>query len=162
MPTPTLDQIRAAVGEKIFRLDSALAVHTYERYTKAASDLVAMYKSEESAADGPRLFGLHIRNLTTRQIFIDTGRWSIYHGWRLRVFLSLDDSDESEKIFDNKIEQIRVAFRDDPDLGQLIMDCTEPNGNVDGIQKLASQPVMFAGVLCHSADLGLTTQHLEP
>jgi len=155
---PTLDEIRVAIAEKIFNLDPSVAVHQYERYTKNASDLVAMYKS---GSDGDaRLHGWHVRRFATREELVAVGEWSIWHSWRIRGFMSLDDADESEKLFDTEIEAIRDSFREDETLGGLVLENIAPSGEA-GIQVLASQPVMFAGVLCHSAELGLTTQHLE-
>lgn len=157
---PTVNEIRAAIAEKIFSLDKTVAVHEYERYAKSNSDLVAMYKSGDDAATA-RLHGWHIRNIATREVFVDTGRWSIWHTWRIRGFMSLDDKNETEKLFDTFIESIRDAFRTDDSLGGLLFSCTEPDGNVNGVQKLNAMPVFFGGVLCHSAELGLTTQHLQ-
>lgn len=155
---PTLNQIRAKIAEKIFALDNAVAVHEYERYTKNASDLVALYKS--GPPENPRLHGWYVRRVGTKEIFVDTGRWSIYHAWRMRGFMALDDADETEKLFDERIEAIRDTFRYDPDLGGLVFECIAQNGE-SGVQVISSGPVLFAGVLCHSAELGLTTQHLQ-
>ena len=156
---PSLNQIRAAIAEKIFSLDPSVAVHEYERYTQNASDLIAMYKSGD--AENARLHGWHVRRLATKEVLVDTGRWSIWHTWRIRGFMAIDDADESEKLFDTEIEAIRDAFRADDSLGGLVFECVAQNGDT-GVQVIASQPVLFAGVLCHSAELGLTTQHLEP
>ncbi len=155
---PTLDQIRAAIANKIQGVDAQIAVHDYERYTKQYSDLIAMYKAGDPAA--PRLNGYHVRNVGTRETIVDSGRGSIWHRWRIRGFMSLDDADETEKLFDNQIEAIRDAFRIDDDLGKLVLTCIDDKSGEAGIQLLEQKPVMFAGVLCHSAELGLTTQHL--
>jgi hypothetical protein len=157
---PTIDQIRTKIAEKIFQLDHSVAVHEYERYAKALSDLVAMYKSGDAAS--PRLHGWHIRNIATREKREGVGRWTIWHTWRMRGFMSLDDADATEKLFDAYIESIQVTFRDDETLGGLVFNCDAPGAETTGVQKLEARPVLFAGVLCHSAELGLTTQHLEP
>lgn len=154
---PTLDQIRAKIAEKIFALDNAVAVHEYERYAKDMRVLVALYKS--GPPENPRLHGWYVRRVATKEIFVDTGRWSIWHIWRMRGFMALDDADETEKLFDDFIESIRDTFREDQDLGGLVFQCIAQNGE-SGVQVISSGPVMFAGVLCHSAELGLTTQHL--
>lgn len=155
----TFADIRAAIAAVIQSVDETMAVHEYERYTKNASDLIAMYKSGDP--DNARLHGWHVRRVGTRERAESIGRWSIWHNWRLRGFMALDDADESEKLFDAEIEAIRDAFRADATLGGLVVDCISPDGEMTGAQVLASQPVLFAGVLSHSADLQLWTQHLE-
>jgi len=155
---PTHREIRAKIAEKIFALDNAVAVHEYERYTRNMSDLVAMYKSGD--ADNPRLHGWYVRLVATKEVFVNVSRWSIWHTWRMRGFMALDDADQTELLFDDAIEAIRDDFREDMDLGGLVAECVAENGE-SGVQMISSGPVMFAGVLCHSAELGLTTQHLQ-
>ncbi len=155
---PTVTEIRKAIANKIFAVDPAIAVHDYERYTKQMSDLVAMYKS----GDPPRLNGYHVRKVGTREVFVDTGRWSVWHRWRIRGLMALKDADETEKLFDEQLEAIRDAFRDDDDLGGLILTSIDDRSGEAGIQVLEQKPVMFGDALCHWAELGLTTQHLIP
>jgi len=128
---PTLDEIRVAIAEKIFNLDPSVAVHQYERYTKNASDLVAMYKS---GSDGDaRLHGWHVRRFATREELVAVGEWSIWHSWRIRGFMSLDDADESEKLFDTEIEAIRDSFREDETLGGLVLENIAPSGEAGSV-----------------------------
>ena len=162
---PTVTQLRAAIAEKIFAIDPQIAVHDYERNAKDMSALAALYKSGDPAA--PRLNGYHVRRVATREVFVDTGRWCVWHRWRIRGVMGMSDANASEKLFDEQIEAIRVAFRDiegqvtDP-LGKLILGTIDDKSGEAGIQVLDSKPVMFAGVLCHWAELGLATQHLIP
>ena len=161
MPAPTLNQIRTAIAAKLLAVDATLLVHEYERYTKRMDELLELYVSGD--AGDKRVHGYHIRRSATREILIDTDRWAIYHAWRIRGFLGMDDAAATEKLFDTEIEALRDAFRADDTLGGLVFSLS-PVGSEDqgeiGMQVLSSQPVMFAGVLCHSAELGLTTQHL--
>lgn len=160
MPDPTVSEIRAAIAEKIFSVAPAIAVHDYERYTKNMSDLKALYLSTDPLnADAARLNGYHVRKVSTRRVFVDTGRWSIWHRWRIRGLMALDDADATEKIFDEQIETIADAFRADDTLGGLIAGTVDPESGEAGLQVLESKPVMFADVLSHWAELGLTTQH---
>lgn len=158
---PTVNQIRAAIAEKIHGVNPAVAAHEYERYTKNQSDLLAMYQAPDSLdATKARLNGYHVRKVSTREVFVDTGRWSIWHRWRIRGLMSLDDADESEKLFDTQLEAIRDAFRLDDTLGGLILGTIDPESGEAGMQVIEQKPVMFAGVLCHWAEMGLSTQHL--
>lgn len=155
---PTVDQIRAAIKAKIESVANRGVVHDYERYAKEAAKFATLYKD---AASG-RILGWHVRRVTTREVLVDTDRWSIFHGWRIRGYMSLEDADGTEKLFDAKVEEIRDAFRDDDSLGGLIFSCVNPQNNEAGLQLLDHGPVLLAGVLCHKAELALTTQHLHP
>ncbi len=162
---PTLDQIRAKIAEMMFAAAPAIAVHDYERYTKNMSDLAAMYKSEDPLdPDAARLNGWHVRRITTHEIETAVGGPKVVtHAWEMRGFMALDDADATEKVFDNQIETIRDTFRDDETLGGLIATTVvEQGGNtVAGVQVIESVPVVFAGVLSHSARLRLYTRHYQ-
>lgn len=154
---PTVKQIRDAIKAKIITVANIGVVHTYERYAKDASKFAEFYKFGNPA----RILGWHVRRVSTREHLIDTERWSVLHGWRIRGFKSLDDADATEESFDDQIEQIRDAFRLDDDLGGLVFSLMNPQNSEIGIQVIEHVPVMLAGVLCHKAELGLTTQHLN-
>lgn len=155
---PTLDQIRAAIKTKIEGVGGVAAVvHEYEPYAKTASALKAKYVTGNPA----RLHGYHIRRVTTREILDDIARWHVFVGWRIRGFMSMEDADATEKLFDTKIELIRDAFRADDSLGGILFDSMGQGSKEIGIQVLDHRPVLFADVLCHHAELSLTTQHLN-
>lgn len=157
MPAPTLQQIRDAIKAKMETVAGIGKVHAYERYTQQQSALQTLYKDTASS----RLLGWHIRRTGTREIFLDTGRWVIDHDWKIRGFMALDDADATEQTFDTLIEAIRDAFRSDDSLGSLIFStCIDTKNNQAGVQVEEAVPVLFAGVLCHSARLALTTRHL--
>ncbi len=165
MSAPTIDEIRAKIAEMMFAAAPAIAVHDYERYSKNMSDLAAMYKSADPLdADAARLNGWHVRRITTTETEpASAGPKVITHAWEMRGFMALDDADASEKVFDNQIETIRAAFRDDETLGGLISTTVLDQGSdtVAGVQVIESAPVLFAGVLSHSARLRLFTRHYQ-
>ncbi|MDA8107567.1 MAG: hypothetical protein M0015_02930 [Betaproteobacteria bacterium] len=158
---PTLDQIRTKIAEKIFAVAPTIAVHDYERYTKNMSDLAAMYKSEDVLdANAARLNGYHVRRVATAEDEPMVGaKKEVTHTWEIRGFMALDDADATEKLFDNQVEAIRDTFREDDTLGGLV--ATTVVGNAAGVQVLESVPVVFAGVLSHSAKLRLFTRHYQ-
>jgi hypothetical protein len=153
---PTLDEVRAAIKAKIQGVGAVGVVHDYERYAKEISKLKTLYVSP-----GERLFGWHIRRVTTREFLEDIARWRVVVGWRIRGFMAIDDADATEKLFDTKIEAIRDAFRADESLGGILFSCTDPQSDETGVQVLDHRPVLFGDVLCHFAELSLTTQHLN-
>ncbi len=154
--------IRKAILLKLKGIAAIGAVNDFERFSKSQSDMARMYMYEQSAGSTQFLIlGWNIRRTSTREVFIDTGRWECLARWRLTGYMALNDQDESEKLFDDKIEAIRDAFRSDQDLGGAVLSTIDPSTNEAGIQVLESGPVLFAGALCHKAALGLTTQYLK-
>jgi len=150
---PTLNQIRAAIKAKIESVAGTGLVHDYERFLKEQSRLQTLYKS------GARIHGYHIRRTRTREVQAAIGRYVVDHHWQIRGFLSIEDADATEKLFDTEIEQVRDAFRLDDTLGGVV--ATTIDDEQAGIQVSESGPVMFCDVLCHSARLALTTIHFQ-
>lgn len=150
--------IRAAILAKLQGIADIGKVNDFERYADQTSALKAQYVATIAASD--QLRGWNIRRVATKEVFVDTGRWSAHVDWRIRGFMALNDANSSEKTFDDLIEAIRDAFRADDTLGGTILTCIDPSSNQAGIQVIESKPVLFAGVLCHSVQLGLFTQYL--
>ena len=157
MSAPTVQEIRDKIKAMFEAVAGVGKVHAYERYTQKQSDLVEFYKDTASG----RLLGWHISRVATREVYIDIGRWVIDHDWKIRGFMALDDADATQQTFDTLIEAIRDAFRADSSLGDLVFSTViEEKNNQAGVQVEEVAPVLFAGVLCHSARLALTTRHL--
>lgn len=153
MAEPTLDEIRNAIVAKIDGVPNVGQVHGFERYAKAEKDFRAMYE-----ASG-KILGWNVRRVSKQTTSPATGRWHATNKWQIKGFMSIDDAGNSELVFDNKIEEIGEAFRLDETLGGLIDGTVLDSPDVAGIQVEDSGPVMFAGVLCHSARLALYTRH---
>lgn len=150
---PTLAQIRNAIAAKIAAVQNIGQVYAFERFAKAEKDFRLMYLSTD------RILGWNVRRVSKTETSPATGRWHVTNRWQIKGFLSLDDESESELIFDGLIEAIGDAFREDETLGGLVDSTVLENPNVAGIQVEDSGPVMFAGVLCHSARLALYTRN---
>jgi hypothetical protein len=153
---PTANDIRAAIKARLEAVADIGLVHDYERYAAEQSRFRQLYGA------GGRILGWNISRVAARETFVDTGRWSVLTSWRIKGYMSLDDADQSEKLFDARIDAIRDAFRADDELGGAVLTSIRPDNSESGIQVLDQRPVLFAGVLCHHALLGLTTQHLNP
>lgn len=154
MPAPTLAQIRAAIKAKLEAVATIGTVHDYERFSKRDAEFQALYKTSNT------IKGWNIRRVSTREARLAVGRYQVFHRWRIRGYMALDDSAASEKTFDTLIEAVKDAFRADETLSGLVKDLLESEQQF-GIQVEDSGPVMFAGVLCHGARLGLTTMHFQ-
>jgi hypothetical protein len=151
---PTTDQIRAAIKAKIESVAGAGVVHDYERYADRIADFKALFVT------GSTLKGWLIRRVATEEKSPAVGRYLVTHRWQLRAYQGLDDAAASEKAFDSLIESVRDAFRADDTLGGVVGTCILPD-DVAGVQVEDAGPVMFAGVLAHSARCALATRHFE-
>ena len=79
------------------------------------------------------------------------------HTWQCRGYMALADGQASELAFDDLIEAFRDAVRADPTLGGVCEQNPQGDDGEDGVQVTDAGPVMFCGVLCHSAVLQLQT-----
>lgn len=154
----TVADIRAAIKTTMQTVSNIGVVNDFERYSDQMSKLKLQYVANISGSD--QLRGWHIRRIAKREVFVDTGRWSVHNRWRIRGFMAIDDDNETEKTFDDLVNALEDAFRADDTLGGEVLSCIDPETSEAGLQLIDSKPVLFAGVLCHSAECGLHTQHL--
>jgi hypothetical protein len=154
----TLATIRAAIAAKIATVANIGVVNDFERYTQQMSDLKTLFVANIGGSE--ILLGWNIRRVTKRTVFVAIGRHAVYNAWRIRGFMALNDDAASEKTFDDLIEALCDAFLADDTLGAAVFSSINPQNNEAGLQLIDSKPVLFAGVLCHHALLGLTTEHL--
>ena len=139
--------IRAAIVAKLKTVAGIGQVHAYERYAKTDKDFREIYAAND------RVLGWHVRRVARREgaEFNET-----MTDWELRGFMSLEDAAASELAFDDLVDLIGDAWRADPTLGGLVL---YPRDTALVVPELADAgPAMFAGVLCHSARLKLTTR----
>ena len=148
---PTIDEIRNAIVGKLDTVPGIGNVHAFERFSKAEKDFRVLYEA------GGKILGWNLRRVS-RNESAKNYRHDVINVWRITGFMSFDDASSSELFFDNLIEKIVDAFRDDEALGGIVT--TTDVEDSFGIQLIDSGPVMFAGVLCHSARLELKTRHL--
>jgi hypothetical protein len=153
----SLATIRAAILAKAAGVADIGVANDYERYSKEQSEMKAQYVATISGVK--QLRGWNIRRFNTREISPDLGRYIVTHAWDLRGYMALDDSAGSEKTFDNLVETLRDAFREDESLGGVVS--TTVTDEAAGLQVIESGPVLFAGVLCHAARLRLFTVHQQ-
>lgn len=155
---PTHRQIRAAIAANITAAQANTKVHLFERYLKELGTL----KTEYVNATAGKLIGCHIRRVSSQRTAPGVGRWVILQRWTIRFYQALDDATQSELAFDDWIDAVGEVFRTDQTLGGLVFQTNPEDGqNTDGLQVDDSGPVMFCGVLSHSAKCTLFTTHLQ-
>lgn len=151
----TLAQIRGAIAANMAAVTNIGQVHQFERFAKGEKDFCTMYKHNGQVR------GWNIRRITRSEKSPAMGILNVVNKWRISGFMSMEDASESELAFDGLIEDLCAKFREDETLGGLIAGTVLENPDVAGLQLEDSGPVMFAGVLCHSARLILHTWHIE-
>ena len=119
---------RTALAALLASVPDAGVVHSFEPYAKTQSEFAAAYV------------------------------WTTFtlnaHTWRITGYMALDDGGATELVFDELVEAIRLAYRLDPTLGGAAQLSPADGAGIDVTD---SKPVVFCGVLCHSATLQLTT-----
>ena len=177
----TCEVIRKSMAARMRRLPGMGIVHEYERFSKQESAFRELY-----IRDGA-LLGWHIRRVSLRETEFSSQFNRVRVKWQIRGLAALVDSAASELVLDNLVDALRDDFRrfpvlpltcaalealapetDPEDMYSQIMAfgaesgfCRLTTDEGAGLQIDDSGPVMFAGVLCHSVRLGLTTEHLE-
>lgn len=155
MAVPTQQQIRDEIKTLMLTVPNVGVVHTYERYAASLDVLKPLYVSNG------QLLGWYIRLLKTQRDTPARGRTAILHTWRVRGFMAFEDGAQSELAFDALVEALQEVFTVHETLDGLVGATAFPDQHVAGLQRDDSGPVMFAGVLCHSALLTLNTLHHE-
>ncbi len=147
---------RAALTALIGSVPAAGAVHAFERYLRDEAKFREAYLYTTDNGE-KHLRGWWIRNTAIRESELGVGRVINEFTWRIRGLRSLQDDLASELEFDQLVEDVRAAFRVDPTLGGLstaeVVSATDV-----GIQKIDAGPVLFCGVLCHTALLEVRTR----
>lgn len=143
--------IRAAIVAKLQTVADIGRVHGYERYSATDKTFRELYVT------GDTLSGWHVRRVARKE---DAAYNQATTTWELRGIRALVDAEASELAFDAVIDGICAAWRDDPTLDGAVL---YPRGEEAVVPELVDAgPVLFAGVLCHSARLRLITRHVCP
>lgn len=149
--------IRAALAALIAAVPDVGQVHAYERYLREEGKFRELYVYTPSNGI-EQLRGWWLRRTATQERTLGVGRNMEVHTWQIRGYMALNDAEASEHEFDALIEAMRDAVRADPTLGGVCEQSPLTDGDdTDGLQVADSGPVLFCGVLCHSALLELRT-----
>lgn len=152
----TLAQIRAAIVAMHQAVPDIGVVHNRERYTRDEAKFRELFVVTPPASADKQVRGWWWRRVATRETTVSTATVMNVHTWECRGYMSLADADASELVFDGLVEAFRDAVRADPTLGG-VCEQNAMEGEEDGVQVMDAGPVMFCGVLCHSAVLQLKT-----
>lgn len=149
-----LADIRAAIVTRLSGVANVGTVQNYERFARDNKAFQLLYAF--GPANDQRILGWNVRRVRKSERR-ENSRTVVINTWRISGYMSLQDADGTELLFDELLEKIADAFRIDANLGGVVHGTDV--GDSSGIQLEDSGPVMFAGVLCHAARLTLSTRH---
>ncbi len=150
--------IRTALVALVASVEDIGQVHAYERYAREEGRFRRLFLFTPLATGIEQVRGWWLRRTATEERSLGVGRNLEINTWQIRGYMALNDAEASELEFDALVEALRDAVRADPTLGGVCMQSPIADGNnTDGLQVLEIAPVLFCGVLCHSAVLELKT-----
>jgi hypothetical protein len=159
----TLAATRSALLALLRAVPAVGVVHAFERFAdnENAFRQAYLYTHTDPAADAfgtaPHIRGWYVRRRATAETNTNA-RILNEHTWLIRGYLAFNDALHSELIFDELIERMRAAVRVDASLGlPTLLGASVAQER--GMQVSSAGPVLFAGVLCHSVVLELTTRN---
>jgi hypothetical protein len=139
------------------------AVHSYQRYADREKQLADLYQHNG------RLHGWFARRVSVVERQLASGCNTEQSIWLIQGYLAMNDATASELEFDALLDGIRETFKTDGfDPWRVmangeeinLMYTEQPLKEQMGFAVLDSQPVLFAGVLCHSARCQLITNRV--
>lgn len=145
--TTTAD-IRNAIVAKITAINAIGQVHGYERYAAQQSKLKELFETNG------RILGWIVRRSGFKKTAIADAIFTVRSQWSVRGYMSLDDAAQTEILFDTLADLLQATLANDPTFG---IGSWVPDYEL----KAELEPVMFFGVLCHSATITFDTVHEE-
>ena len=161
MTAASLTAAREALLKVLSAVPAIGIVHSRERFASSEAEFRKLYQytlaqAEDAFGVDPHIRGWYVRRTATTEVNAN-GRLLSEHRWLIRGYMAFKDAVASELIFDDLVERIRAAVRVDTTLGLpgLLGGSIESER---GVQVASAGPVMFTGLLCHSAMLELSTR----
>ncbi len=149
----TTEAIRADIVARLQAIPAIGIVHAYQRYAAREAQLKELY-----VHDG-RLSGWFVRRTGVSETSLPAKQTLETARWLIRGYRAVDDAGASELAFDALIDQIRAAFLP-YSINPAPLDAVyrDAEGKQTGAALDESVPVLFAGILCHSAKITLITR----
>jgi len=141
----------STVRAKIYGLVSSVSgigkVYDYERWAADWGTFIELFKDPATGT----ILGWELGRRAAPAEYISNAEELTTHEYTIKGYMAVNDSDESEKTFNGKIEDIRTKFR--------------YNSTLDGLAEMAG-PVKveridtrwFGRVLCHYGELSISVQ----
>ena len=117
-------------------------VHKYERWSNDWNKFLALFKDPVTG----RIFGWEIRRASMPAEKLSNMEQQNTHIYQIKGYLAVQDSEQTELMFNLKIEELRGLFKGNHTLDDTCLDAGAIS--VDVIDER-----MFGTVLCHYAEL---------
>jgi len=124
-------------------------IHKYERWAADWAKFLTFFKDPVSS----RIFGWEIRRGNLQSVKLGAFEQEDTHGYVIRGYLGVQDADQTEILFNLKIEELRGLFRGNHTMGGVCLD-------VGAVSVETIDERMFGAVLCHYAELRLTVAEI--
>ena len=132
----SLSTIRDRIKTVLEGVSGIGVVHDYERWSANWTDMLAHYQKNG------KLNGWAISRRATPEEWATMPVVERSHEFHISGIYSLNDAAASEKAFQDLVEAVAAALRNDPNLGGTCIEAGPVNVEV-------VEPRMFGSVLCH-------------
>lgn len=150
--------IRARIKTVLETVSNIGQVHDYERWADDWNTLLTLFKSTISGTDQIRGWAITCEGWT--QDLVGFGGFGddavlVSYSYRVRGWLGVDDSAETEKTMAALAGSAAAALEADATLQSKALDNPEPV-----VRSVRLEYRMFAGVLCHYAEIWIRAQEV--
>ncbi len=142
----SLATVRAQIKTILETISTVKNIYDYQRYVKDW----ATYKTRFTTDRKVNTWEI-TRSAFERNVMGSDATERVIHEFLIRGFYAVDDSEGSDKVFQDIVESVGQVFRDKPDLNDIAEVIIYPITATIRID-------MFGGVLCHVVEITLNVQ----
>jgi len=158
-----LADIREQIKAILSAAEGVGRVHDYDRWAADWKKMLALFKHTDSEG-AEKINGWLITRTKTPERWLTNIKYLRVYEWLIRGVYGLKDSQATELVFQDTIENICGAFRTNNTLNNTCETIAPEFGSfagLSGVQVQIAEVRMFSGVLCHYCELGLGVQVKE-
>jgi hypothetical protein len=141
--------ILADIKTKLESIPDIGKVYDYERWASSWDKFISLFKSTQHN----QIRGWEITRRSISEHI--AGAYFRHHKFKIRGYMSIDDSNATDKTFQQLIEEVCNVFRN-ADSGSSWFYGDGDQSNNAPAQVEVIEPRMFGGVLCHYVEINLT------
>jgi hypothetical protein len=142
--------VRDAVVARVNTVTGIGAVHSYQRFTNNWTDFLTIFAQTISGNFQVRGWFLTRDRITSVMSAYDKSTKT--HHWKLRGIMGVFDSDNTEEIFQNLVDQVLTAIEVLDDAGQSSV----VKYSIGPVSAPIIEGRVFGDVLCHYCEIDFT------
>ena len=143
----TYSDVVEEIQTRLSSVSNIGTIHQFRRWTRSEEEFRTRFKDGANS----RLAGWEITRIGVADLQDTNITNTVVHSFQLRGYLALSDTQESELIFQQIIDDIGAQFRPQDSLSDTC-ELTRP------VQFIRIDHIMFGGVLCHYAEAIIEVQ----